>query len=665
MKQKLLPFFKIASLSTILAIPIIVGISASVLYIFFAWLNSNTQQSSTDLLTVFLAIANLIALAWLWTFLNNMVLKPIQKLKIYAKEVSEGNLEIYPEVNDQHEIGQITESIRQLADNIKKARDFTQSIGKGDYEEARLHAEETLDEKRDILFKSLMLMRDQLKSIAEADHTRNWITNGLAEFTQILRSNDTDLKQLAQKIITNLVRYLQASQGGLFILDSEDAENTFLDLTACYAYDEIQYTQKKIIVKDTFGEGLVGQAFLEQETIYLTKIPENYSNIISGMGNANPRSVLIVPLQLNGRTEGVIEIASFQPFEPYKIEFVERLSENISSAILTIKSNDNTKRLLKESQALTEQVKIREEELRYNMTALQATQEELNEKSKAIIELKEEEARNAHIKAKEIESKNQLITASIQYAQNIQRSILPSEDAIKEVIQDFYVIYLPKDIVSGDFYWFSHIENMSFFAAVDCTGHGVPGAFMSIIGNTTLNEIVNVQHVFEPGKILELLHQGIRTKLRQADSTNNDGMDLVLCRLEKLDEKRIKVVCSGAKRPIFYLENEAKALNAQDIKELPANRKSIGGWQHEDYRTFEQQEIILKKGDYLYLMTDGVVDNPNNRRKKFGTQRFKDIAASAANDTLPKQKFTMLEAIIQHQAQSEQRDDITLLALQL
>ncbi|NJO00716.1 MAG: SpoIIE family protein phosphatase [Bacteroidia bacterium] len=625
-----------------------------------------------------------------------------------------------------------------------------------------------------------------------------------------------------------------------------------------------QFLEKKLIIQEDFGEGLIGQSFLENETIHISQVPDQYVNIVSGLGNAKPRSILIVPLELNNRIEGIIEIASLREFEQHEVEFVEKLAENIASAILTIKVNEHTKKLLRESQELAEKLRaqeeeirqnyeelqatqeivekknrlieqqkheiekalkeqteksemleaqeeemrqnmeelvttqeqmiitqaeldgqlnainnsrigkveysldgkiinanssfcqllrynleslqgkdhiilaksnwaeaqeyeafwsklrhgeaqageyrlrnrdgedvwvnavyspvvdqntqaykiiqlafditeakqllketqnqahilqVQEEELRQNMEELKVTQEELNRKSQAIIELKEEEAKKARLKAREIESKNQLITASIQYAQNIQRAILPSEERIKQYVQDLFVVYLPKDIVSGDFYWFSHIDGKTFIAAVDCTGHGVPGAFMSIIGNTLLNEIVNVQKIFDPNIILEMLHQGVRTKLRQDESSNYDGMDLVMCRLE-YDLPQVKICFSGAKRPLYYLRQ-------QGMDELRGDRKSIGGWQKEVHRTFEQQEIVLSQGDYLYLTTDGLVDNPNGRRKKFGVKRFKQIVCDNVSLPLNQVKLALLDALIDHQQGAEQRDDITVLGIKL
>ena len=146
-----------------------------------------------------------------------------------------------------------------------------------------------------------------------------------------------------------------------------------------------------------------------------------------------------------------------------------------------------------------------------------------------------------------LDLQNQNINASIQYAQNIQRAILPVQNQISNLFESF-IIYRPKDIVSGDFYWFTQINNTAFLAAVDCTGHGVPGAFMSMIGNSHLNEIVIEKQITNPAKILTLLNEKIIVSLRQDETANKDGMDVCFI---SIDLKSNEITFSGAKRPLY------------------------------------------------------------------------------------------------------------------
>jgi serine phosphatase RsbU (regulator of sigma subunit) len=273
----------------------------------------------------------------------------------------------------------------------------------------------------------------------------------------------------------------------------------------------------------------------------------------------------------------------------------------------------------------------------------------------------------------EISRKNESITDSIRYALTIQRAILPDPQILDKTFEERFVIFKPKDIVSGDYYWFSKvnagpshpnldpmIQEISFIAAVDCTGHGVPGAFMSMISNTLLNEIVNVQHIYEPAHILEELHKGIIKALRQEDNANDDGMDVCLCAVEKHIDGRSKVTFTGAKRPLYYLPNGSTRL-----MELRGDNKSIGGMNSRKNKPFTNQELYLDRGSLLYLATDGIADQNNKDRKKFGTTKLKHLIQANVHRPLKIQQEILEKALSDHQEGVEQRDDITLLGIKI
>jgi PAS domain S-box-containing protein len=228
---------------------------------------------------------------------------------------------------------------------------------------------------------SLMSMQMHLSKIANEEKERAWVNAGLAKFSDILRNKEShDLKELANNILSNLVKYIGANQGAIFVLEETKDKESFLTMLACYAYDRKKYIDMRI----ELGEGLVGQCVLEKDTIFLTDIPSNYVHITSGLGAATPKSVLISPLLINEKVFGVLELASFDIIEPHKMEFINRLSENIASSIKNVKDNERTIALLSASQQQTEELRAQEEEMRQNMEEMQATQEEMERKNAEI-----------------------------------------------------------------------------------------------------------------------------------------------------------------------------------------------------------------------------------------------------------------------------------------
>jgi len=205
------------------------------------------------------------------------------------------------------------------------------------------------------------------------DERRNWVTHGIAKFSELLRANNNNIAELCHLIVSNLVKYIGANQAGIFILNDEDAENPVLELKACYAYERRKYINKTI----GLGEGLVGTCFLEGESIYMTCLPKDYINITSGLGGDTPRALLLVPLKVNEKIYGIVEIAAFKEFEPHIREFVEKVSESIASTIGSVKVSIHTNKLLERTKIQAEEMANQEEELRQNMEEMQATQEEM------------------------------------------------------------------------------------------------------------------------------------------------------------------------------------------------------------------------------------------------------------------------------------------------
>lgn len=261
--------------------------------------------------------------------------------------------------------------LSQHQQQIIGATKFVKAIEQGDLDVQY----DTIDQDNDehSLASSLVSMRNQMKKFSSEERQRNWATEGLARFADILRSKNDSLSDLSNQIISHLVKYMDANQGALYIIDEEDSKNIALELVACYAYDR----QKHLNQRFGLGEGIIGQVVMEKNTTYLKTIPKDYIRITSGLGQGLPRNLLIVPLKIEENVLGVVEIASFKEIKQYQIEFVEKLGESIASTISAVKVSERTKKLLHESQVQAEQMRSQEEEMRQSMEELAATQEEM------------------------------------------------------------------------------------------------------------------------------------------------------------------------------------------------------------------------------------------------------------------------------------------------
>jgi two-component system, sensor histidine kinase LadS len=287
-----------------------------------------------------------------------------------------------------------------------------------------------------------------------------------------------------------------------------------------------------------------------------------------------------------------------------------------------------------------EELRTIEEELRQNMEELTTGKEALEQAYKVI------------------EEKNLIFTHSIRSAEKIQQAILPSEFELKEYFQEHFIIYQPKDVVSGDFYWLAHQANKTFVACVDCTGHGVPGAFMSLIGNALLNEIIKEKKIYESHKILENLHLEVNKALRQQTNHSIEGMDMTICVLEKWEDNTCSLQFSGAKNPIFY-SSKGK------IQQILGDRVDIGGYQKGIFREFSKHVVQLFAGDIIYLFSDGYIDAPSPNRKKVGGKRFLEILTNIQHLPLHSQKQDLETNLRNHMQNTLQRDDITVLGLKI
>jgi len=318
-----------------------------------------------------------------YLLVNKQLIMRINVIKDYIILLADGKQTNEITVKSDDEIGSVYYSLNKLRNKFSNLSMFAEEIGNGN---ENIELEDLSEE--DLLSNSLMSMRDSIISAKQQENLRkreedkrNWATQGYAEFGDLLRQNSENIDFLTNIIISSLVKYLKANQGAIFVINNEDENNIYLELEAAYAFERKKYTDRQI----QLGEGLTGTCAIEKQSIYLTDIPNDYVSITSGLGDSNPKSVLIVPLKIEDDIFGVIELASFSEFEPYQIKFLEQVSENIASTLKSIKVARHTELLLKKSQQQAEELQSQEEEMRQNLEELQSTQEEMQRKQDEVL----------------------------------------------------------------------------------------------------------------------------------------------------------------------------------------------------------------------------------------------------------------------------------------
>lgn len=258
----------------------------------------------------------------------------------------------------------------------------------------------------------------------------------------------------------------------------------------------------------------------------------------------------------------------------------------------------------------------------------------------------------------EVDAKNKEITQSIEYAKRIQDAILPSSVNIEKVFPDSFILYKPRDIVSGDFYWiYNNDEGEIFFAVADCTGHGVPGAFMSMIGNSLLNELIVENGIKEPDKVLYEMRTNIIRSLGQKGEAGEakDGMDMVLCRLDK---KQNKLSFAGAHNSLYLFRDG-------ELIEYRGSSRPVGYFVGRNI-PFEKEEIEIQKGDMLYLFSDGYADQFGGPRgKKFMFRNFKKLLLSIHDKNMTEQQKILDKTLKDWMKGYGQVDDICVMGVRI
>ncbi|MFI5148131.1 MAG: tetratricopeptide repeat protein [Bacteroidia bacterium] len=343
---------------------------------------------------------------------------------------------------------------------------------------------------------------------------------------------------------------------------------------------------------------------------------KKYTRQIKVVSGEMPHSLIFFPLMIGNRVLGVITVQSFRKhaYMPYHLDILKSLASYTAIALENASLYEN----------LEEKIKARTTEV--------MRQKEI------------------------IEEKNKNITDSIKYAKKIQQALLPNEAEILRALPQSFIYYKPKDIVSGDFYWYTQFDDFAIFAAADCTGHGVPGAFMSAICNDLMNQVIRDEHVSDPALALQQLDIKLRMLLKKSnDQGANDGMDIALC---SLNMKTKELRYAGAHRPLLIQRGD-------EIMEFKPDKLSIGGYNVEQ-KKFNTHRLALQQGDIIYLFTDGYTDQFGGPKgKKFKYRQLKELLLRIRNLPMKEQREQIAEALKSWRQMQEQVDDILVLGVRV
>ncbi len=289
--------------------------------------------------------------------------------------------------------------------------------------------------------------------------------------------------------------------------------------------------------------------------------------------------------------------------------------------------------------------------------ANQSLEKKVQARTQQLVEANEEIASQRDA----LEEKSQQITASITYASRIQNAMLPHQEKIQQLLPECFIFYQPRDIVSGDFYWFAEQEGQIIIAAVDCTGHGVPGAFMSMIGNDLLDYIVNEKKITQADEILNQLDMRIKRALNQQETQNQDGMDLALC---VIDQKAEQMQFAGAKNPLIYIQPDKEG--KPQLFRIKGDKRPVGGLQPVSQSSFTKHRVDVSLPTTFYLYSDGFQDQFGGAKgKKFMALRFRKLLFDIHQEPMETQKKILQKTLNDWKANHIQVDDILVMGIRL
>jgi len=396
-------------------------------------------------------------------------------------------------------------------------------------------------------------------------------------------------------------------------------------------------TDNGVVIMDDIGNvEWVNKGFTNMYGYNFKDLKVNSTDSLTGFYASNPDIMTIKD-----------ECLSTSESRVFECEIVTKQGKTIwvqSTLTPILDENNNIARLVTIDTDIT-QIKEQEQAIMQQGATLAMQRDELAQQNEFISE------QNAHI------------NTSLSYAKTIQQTVMPLEVNITRYFK-YFGIFIPLQIVSGDFYWFTWIPDnnkLAFTAAVDCTGHGVPGAFMCMISTRILSETIVEHKVYDTAKILELLNEGLIAALKQEETDNNDSLEICICKILRTGDTDYEMSFSGAKRPLYIYHSDT-----QELDTLKGDRKTIGGlMSRRNTQPFTSETKQLHTGDRIYMTTDGLINQFDVNNKKYGSDRFVSLLKRISPMELPEQKAIIEQEYETYKGDAEQNDDITVFAVEL
>jgi len=469
------------------------------------------------------------------------------------------------------------------ADKVKLIGDISAIIGKiksGQYDKEKdVTGEEVIDT-------ALCEIYEKFKSDADIERHRSWVNEGLAMIREVMSSH-TEIKTLSQEVVSRLVKYVKANQGGAFILNDE----TELELLACYAFERKKYLSR--VVKP--GEGLVGQCYIERHPLYLTKVPPDYVSITSGLGQANPSCILIVPLNLKESTIGVLEIASFRTFKEYELEFIEKVAEAFAQSVSTIRVSEETKKLLEKSLSREQEMKDQEERMKQNVEELYVTQEDM---------------RKVNLEMEELFKAIDALTATVEL--NHQGDITKLNDRFLHTLnftaQDLYGKSFSSLLEKGS--EGTELFHILWEKVMNGQAEEQVFTFVDVTGNLCWlrTGFYPLQGINGIDRILVFLTNitAIKTKEIQADKANIEMEATRKMLIRVLNEIPLKVFLKQYNGKFFVVNDTVSRFHGFDSPEGLIGKSDFDFYDHKDASDWlEAEHKIIATGRTEYIHQDG------------------------------------------------------------